>query len=118
MTGTFREGDVLVRVSREILALLKTGGVKPVVMLGVHDLGDGTYEMVLQEPPRDLRAENARLRAALKEYGQHGSWRCEHRAHNFYLVGRDAKVDPDCPCGLDAELRALGLAPDDEGAKR
>lgn len=54
---------------------------------------------------------------AIREYAQHNSWRCEHREHNFYLVGRDAKKNPDCPCGLDATLRELGLAPetDEEG---
>jgi hypothetical protein len=41
---------VLVRVAPEILEHLKTGDVEPVVILGVQEAGDGTYDMTLKTP--------------------------------------------------------------------
>ena len=48
---------VLVRVSQEMLVLLKDGSPSPVVILGVREHDDGTYEMVLQSPDRDEMVE-------------------------------------------------------------
>jgi hypothetical protein len=55
---------VLVRVGAEILEHLKTGDVEPVVILGVREAGDGTYDMTLKVP--DLAAANLRLAQALR----------------------------------------------------
>lgn len=62
--------SISVRVAPEILAHMKTGTVEPVVILGVQDCGDGTYDMTLMTPEivvelDDLKAENERLREAL-----------------------------------------------------
>jgi hypothetical protein len=51
--STLPDRSVLVRVSPEILALMKDGEFEPVVILSVRDLGDGTHEMILREPPRE-----------------------------------------------------------------
>lgn len=50
------------------------------------------------------------LEEAMREYAQHTSWRCEHPPH-YYLVERSGGY-VGCPCGLDATLRELGLAPE------
>jgi hypothetical protein len=68
MTPSAKSGSVLVRVGPEVLAKLKTGGVEPVVILGVTELEDGTYDMTLMTP--DVVTENRRLREALLEIAQ------------------------------------------------
>lgn len=45
------DGTVLVRVATEILSLLESGEVEPVVLLGIDKQADGTYEMILRRPP-------------------------------------------------------------------
>jgi hypothetical protein len=46
---------ILVRVMPEILEHMKAGDVEPVVILGVEELPDGTYDMTLKrwEPGHD-----------------------------------------------------------------
>jgi hypothetical protein len=52
MAAVDRErADVLVRVSPEILELLKDGESSPVVILRIRELDDGTHEMILANPP-------------------------------------------------------------------
>jgi hypothetical protein len=45
---------------------------------------------------------------ALREYAEHQSWRCDHPDRYPW--------EPDCPCGLTGDLRALGISvqPGDE----
>ena len=45
--------------------------------------------------------EEARLREAVEEYADHNSWRCGHPDRYPW--------EPDCPCGLTAVLRELGI---------
>lgn len=61
---------VLVRVSDEILALLKDGRVSPVVVLGVEELADGTYDVILQTPQvtaEMIEQGTAEVRGALRQ---------------------------------------------------
>ena len=45
-----RATAILVRVAPEILDRMKSGDVEPVVMLGVDEQPDGTYDMTLKRP--------------------------------------------------------------------
>jgi hypothetical protein len=42
---------VLVRVAPEILAVLESGEVEPVVLLGAERAEDGTYDLILKSRP-------------------------------------------------------------------
>lgn len=43
-------GPVLVRVSPEILERMKSGDIEPVVVMGIEEQDDGTYDMTLKRP--------------------------------------------------------------------
>lgn len=55
---------ILVRVAPEILKLMKDGDVEPVVILGVEEQPDGTYDMTLMKPA--IVAERDRYREVLE----------------------------------------------------
>jgi hypothetical protein len=61
---------ILVRVAPEILKLMKDGDAEPVVILGVDEQPDGTYDMTLAKPA--IVEERDRYREALKEIGGNG----------------------------------------------
>lgn len=46
---------ILVKVAPEILEHMKTGDVEPVVILGVEEQDDGTYDMTLMNPKHGKR---------------------------------------------------------------
>lgn len=48
------EPAVMVRASPEILEQLAAGTVEPVVMLGIRQEPDGTYELILKAVDQDL----------------------------------------------------------------
>lgn len=86
--------SVLVRVAPEILERMKKGDVEPVVILGVDEQPDGTYDMTLMTI--DVVAENRRLRQALenianwKEFSDRQTWSRAKRIGQYVREVLDA----------------------------
>lgn len=105
--------SVLVRVQPEILALMATGDVEPVVILGAREMPDGTHEMTFKRPDlvnenRALRRERDRLRAeneALKT--------AIHQHREKVLHGRGKLIDESA---ADEALWSLSPASDEQEA--
>lgn len=95
-----------VRVPVLVVLLDQAGKAMPVA----QDVGRQEVDQMSREADKDKLIEE--LREALREYGSHTSWRCEHSPH-FYLADAEyAKrlTDAgDCVCGLLGTLKKLGI---------
>jgi hypothetical protein len=89
-------------MSDEILRLRKL--VEPKEWLG-WDQVDSIYDeaRLLRKERDEARERLAEAVEALREYGDHQSWRCAHPPH-WYLCDSSVVPDGNCPCGLRGVL--------------